>query len=158
MTFATKGGGQRTLPGVELLRCFVDHLLPGGLHAHQLRRAARALNGTTTLEQARALLTPTRSNTSTTMAELAAARTSVALAPTWGDRLLALTDIDAERCPRSVVMPATNPTCGVAARSCDRHGRRTVDALARGRRANHLPVAYSECQGTTWEVDTRNHP
>lgn len=30
VTFATKGGGQCTLPGVEFLRRFVDHVLPKG--------------------------------------------------------------------------------------------------------------------------------
>ena len=43
VTFATKGGHECTLSGVEFFRRFVDHVLPKGLHAHPALRAARAL-------------------------------------------------------------------------------------------------------------------
>ncbi len=43
VTFFTKGDRQCSLPGVEFLRRFVDHVLPSGLHAHPSLRPRRAV-------------------------------------------------------------------------------------------------------------------
>ena len=96
VTFATKGGGQCTLPGVEFLRRFVDHMLPKGFTRIRHYGLLAPCHATTTLERARALLTPTASTSTPT----ASAVGPDASPPTWVERLMALTGIDADRCVR----------------------------------------------------------
>lgn len=108
VTFATKGGRQCTLTGVEFLRRFVDHVLPKGFTRIRHYGLLAPSHATTTLERARELLTPTP--TPTPNAGEASERTP----STWIEQLMALTGIDAERCPR----------CGVG-----RLVRRPLDAL-----------------------------
>jgi len=97
VTFATKGGRECTLPGVEFLRRFVDHVLPPGFTRIRHYGLLAPCHATTTLERARALLTPT-----VTTSASASTITAVAGAtrPTWVERLMALTGVDAGRCPR----------------------------------------------------------
>ena len=87
VTFHTKGGKRSTLHPVELLRRFVQHVLPDGFHKIRhfgLYASAAVAN---TLPAARAALAP------------ASAPTPVApLPPTWRDRLRALTGHDVHRC------------------------------------------------------------
>ena len=104
VTFATKGGGQCTLSGVEFLRRFVDHVLPKGFTRIRHYGLLAPCHATTTLERARALLTPKPTITPTpkpTAVGPGASPSSVDGAPTtWVERLLALTGIDADRCAR----------------------------------------------------------
>ena len=79
VTFATKGGHECTLSGVEFLRRFVDHVLPKGFT--RIRHYG--------------LLAPCHATTITTLAV-----GSGASPPTWVERLMALTGIDADRCVR----------------------------------------------------------
>jgi hypothetical protein len=95
VTSATKGGGQCTLPGVEFLRRFVDHVLPKGFTRIRHYGLLAPCHATTTLERARVLLTPTMTSTTTT--PTVGSETSP---PTWVERLMALTGIDADRCVR----------------------------------------------------------
>jgi hypothetical protein len=96
VTFATKGGGQCTLPGVEFLRRFVDHVLPPGFTRIRHYGLLAPCHATTTLERARVLLTPAVMTSTSTSATVAIASTT----PTWVERLMALTGVDAGRCPR----------------------------------------------------------
>ncbi len=93
VTFATKGGGQCTLPGVDFLRRFVDHVLPKGFTRIRHYGLLAPCHATITLEQARALLTPptpapTRAHTST----------EPTTPPTRIDTLLEVTGFDVGRC------------------------------------------------------------
>jgi len=94
VTFATKGGRECTLSGVEFLRRFVDHVLPKGFTRIRHYGLLAPCHATTTLERARRLLAPTP--TATVSAPAAVERTP----PTWAERLMALTGVDADRCPR----------------------------------------------------------
>lgn len=98
VTFATKGGRECTLPGVEFLRRFVDHVLPKGFTRIRHYGLLAPCHATTTLERARALLTPM-----TTVGAGAVGASSLSaepMPPTWVERLMALTGIDADRCVR----------------------------------------------------------
>jgi hypothetical protein len=107
VTFATKGGGQCTLSGVEFLRRFVDHVLPKGFTRIRHYGLLAPCHATTTLERARVLLTPKPTTTTTTTTPKPTAVGPGALVPsvegappTWVERLLAWTGIDADRCAR----------------------------------------------------------
>ena len=101
VTFATKGGRECTLSGVEFLRRFVDHVLPRGFTRIRHYGLLAPCHATSTLERARVLLTPTPSTTKPTAVGSGDAVPSVEGAPpTWVERLLALTGIDADRCAR----------------------------------------------------------
>ena len=101
VTFATKGGRECTLSGVEFLRRFVDHVLPKGFTRIRHYGLLAPCHATTTLERARMLLTPTPSTTKPTAVGSCDAVPSVEGAPpTWVERLLALTGVDADRCAR----------------------------------------------------------
>lgn len=95
VTFATRDGGQCTLSGVEFLRRFVDHVLPKGFTRIRHYGLLSASHATTTLEQARALLSPPPPSS-----PVATAARGPASSPTWIDRMLALTGVNARRCPR----------------------------------------------------------
>ena len=96
VTFATKGGRECTLAGVEFLRRFVDHVLPKGFTRIRHYGLLAPCHATTTLERARVLLTPP----SPTGATGDPARCVEPASPTWVERLMALTGIDAGQCPR----------------------------------------------------------
>ncbi len=98
VTFATKGGGHCTLSGVEFLRRFVDHVLPKGFTRIRHYGLLAASHATTTLERARALLTPPIPVSPATDATPTTSTTSTAPS-TWIDILLTLTGLDARRCP-----------------------------------------------------------
>ena len=101
VTFATKGGRECTLSGVEFLRRFVDHVLPKGFTRIRHYGLLAPCHATTTLERARVLLTPMMTATTTaTVAPGATRARSESASPTWVERLLALTGIDADRCSR----------------------------------------------------------
>ena len=101
VTFATKGGRECTLSGVEFLRRFVDHVLPWGFTRIRHYGLLAPCHATTTLERARVLLTPMMTATTTATVAPGATRASAESAsPTWVERLLALTGIDADRCSR----------------------------------------------------------
>jgi hypothetical protein len=87
VTFRTKDGNSTTLRPVELVRRFVQHVLPDGFHKirHFGLYAGTAIAGT--LPAARASLTTTK-----------VASQSIPFRPTWRDRLLALTGHDIDRC------------------------------------------------------------
>jgi hypothetical protein len=104
VTFATKGDGQCTLPVFEFLRRFVDHVLPQGLTRIRHYGLLAPCHATTTLERARALLTPTPTTTtlmSTAVGPGASLPSFETVPPTWVERLMALTGIDADRCVRN---------------------------------------------------------
>ena len=114
VTFATKGGRECTLPGVEFLRRFVDHVLPKGFTRIRHYGLLAPSHATTTLERARGLLAPT-TTTTTTVASVVATPEVETTAPTWAERLMALTGVDADRCPhcdvgRFVRWPLDTPT------------------------------------------------
>jgi hypothetical protein len=103
VTFATKGGGQCTLSGVEFLRRFVDHVLPKGFTRIRHYGLLAPCHATTTLERARALLTPKPTITTPKPTSVGPGATVPSVdggPPTWVERLLALTGIDADRCAR----------------------------------------------------------
>jgi hypothetical protein len=91
-------------PGVEFLRRFVDHVLPKGFTRIRHYGLLAPCHATTTPERARVLLTPTPTTTTTpkpTAVGPGASPSSVDGAPpTWVERLLELTGIDADRCVR----------------------------------------------------------
>jgi len=96
VTFTTKHGGTCTLPQLEFLRRLLWHVLPKGFHKirhYGLASASHVRLGT--LDRARSLLLKD---------DPAAAHPSKpehCHAPqTWADCLLALTGVDAMRCPR----------------------------------------------------------
>lgn len=97
VTFATRGGGQCTLAGVEFLRRFVDHVLPKGFTRIRHYGLLAPCHATTTLERARALISPPATNTATTKKTTTS---EVRETSTWVETLMALTGIDAARCPR----------------------------------------------------------
>ena len=96
VTFATKNGGTCTLPQVTFLRRLLLHVLPKGFHKirhYGLCSASHVRLGT--LQRARSLLLPKDAD--------AALRIEVprgAAPQTWVECLLALTGVDAMRCPR----------------------------------------------------------
>jgi hypothetical protein len=100
VTFATKGGGQCTLPGVEFLRRFVDHVLPKGFTRIRHYGLLAPCHATTTLERARVLLTPTTTTAAAAVGPGASPPSAERAPPTWVERLMALTGIDADRCVR----------------------------------------------------------
>jgi hypothetical protein len=95
VTFATKNGGTVTLPGAELIRRFLLHVLPPRYVKIRHYGLCSPAHARTTLEQARALLA-----TTTVAAIVAAPRT----AQEW---LFKLTGIDVGRCPRCGYAPLT---------------------------------------------------
>ena len=97
VTFATKGGGQCTLSGVDFLRRFVDHVLPKGFTRIRHYGLLAPCHATGTLEKARVLLSPPARPPATPSAT--AATQGASGTPTWIERLLALTGVDARRCP-----------------------------------------------------------
>jgi hypothetical protein len=101
VTFATKGGGQCTLTGVDFLRRFVDHVLPKGFTRIRHYGLLAPCHATTTLERARALIAPASTPPVTPTSETTSARD--ATQPTWIETLVALTGIDAGQCPRCSV-------------------------------------------------------
>ncbi len=99
VTFATKGGRELTLPGVEFLRRFLDHVLPKGFTRIRHYGLLAPCHATTTLEQARALLSPLSPRS--LAPPTSSSTTSDADPPTtWIEQLLALTGLDVRRCPR----------------------------------------------------------
>lgn len=97
VTFTTKRGGHCTLAGVDFLRRFVDHVLPRGFTRIWHYGLLAPCHATTTLERARELLappTPPAPPAETSVPEV------ISTPMTWVERLLALTSIDADQCPR----------------------------------------------------------
>ena len=95
VTFATKNGRTCTLSQLEFLRRLLQHVLPKGFHKirhYGLVSASHVRLGW--LEQARALLAPDASANSRSAAAVGG------VPQTWIECLLALTGIDAMRCPR----------------------------------------------------------
>lgn len=99
VTFATKGGGQCTLAGVDFLRRFVDHVLPKGFTRIRHYGLLAPCHATTTLERARALIAPSSTPTVTATPDATSAQAE-SRPPTWIETLMELTGIDAGRCPR----------------------------------------------------------
>ena len=102
VTFATKGGRECTLAGVEFLRRFVDHVLPKGFTRIRPDGLLAPCHATTTLERARGLLAPPQPTTAA-VAPPAPGDTPPSgetPQPTWVERWMALTGIDADRCSR----------------------------------------------------------
>jgi hypothetical protein len=99
VTFATKGGGQCTLSGVDFLRRFVDHVLPKGFTRIRHYGLLAPCHATTTLERARALIAPRTMAAATSPPDATSAQAE-SQPPTWIETLLELTGIDAGRCPR----------------------------------------------------------
>lgn len=99
VTFATKGGRTLTLPGVEFLRRFVQHVLPKGFTKLRHYGLLAPRHATTTLERARALLTP--AVPASGAREVPVPPSAARAAPeTWVECLLALTGFDARKCPQ----------------------------------------------------------
>jgi len=96
VTFATKDGRTVTLDGVEFLRRFVQHVLPKGFTKLRHYGLLAPCHATTTLEHARALLEPATQAPilPTTLIPDGVSHQS------WIECLLALTGLDATRCPR----------------------------------------------------------
>ncbi|MEI8257802.1 MAG: transposase [Deltaproteobacteria bacterium] len=98
VTFATRGHQTVTVPAVEFLRRFLDHVLPHGFTKIRHDGLLAPCHATTTLKTARALLAPRSSNTPAAPSPCDA---QDGPAPqTWLERLLPLTGVDALRCPR----------------------------------------------------------
>ena len=93
VTFATKKGREITLPGEEFLRRFTEHVLPKGFTRIRHDGLLAARHATTTLERARALLTPTP-----TVAPTAVIPRVTPAPSTWQERLRRITGEDATRC------------------------------------------------------------
>ena len=100
VTFATRGGGQCTLAGVDFLRRFVEHVLPKGFTRIRHYGLLAPCHATTTLERARVLLTPSTPVAPTTEPSRITPDGAEPLPPTWVEQLLALTGVDAGRCAR----------------------------------------------------------
>ena len=95
VTFRTKNGATCTLHPVEFLRRLLWHVLPKGFHKirhYGLASASHVRLGT--LEHARSLLDPHKTAAQRTEADHGDAP------QTWVECLLALTGVDALRCPR----------------------------------------------------------
>jgi len=114
VTFATKDGGTETLDGIRFLRRFLEHVLPKGFVRIRHFGLLAACHATTTLEYARALLAPACS------LEPAAKPIEDLVSPrTWVEILLALTSVDALRCPccglgRMILCPLADTTASPA--------------------------------------------
>jgi len=94
VTFATKDGRTESLDGVEFLRRFLEHVLPKGFVRIRHFGLLAPCHATKTLERARALLPPPRAK------EPVPIPTEDLVSPqTWVEILLALTGVDALRCP-----------------------------------------------------------
>jgi hypothetical protein len=89
VTFRTKNGKTVTLPGEDFLARFVDHVLPKQYVKIRHIGLMAASNVNTKLARARALLT----------GPVAAPTVPARTVMTWIDALLALTGVDARRCP-----------------------------------------------------------
>jgi hypothetical protein len=103
VTFATKKGGLLTLSGVDFLRRFVEHVLPKGFVRIRHYGLLAPCHAKTTLERARVLLTPSTPGVPTTRPPHTTPEGAEASPPTWVERLLALTGVDAGRCARCLV-------------------------------------------------------
>jgi hypothetical protein len=96
VTFATKDGREVTLEPVDFLRRFVQHVLPAGFVRIRHYGLLAPCHATSTLELARSLLAP-----AAPAADPPPVVTANPQEPwTWIGCLLALTGIDAQRCPR----------------------------------------------------------
>ena len=101
VTFATKGRRTLTLTGVEFLRRFVQHVLPKGFTKIRHYGLLAPSHATTTLERARALLTPAPPAPPAPAAPASPRPLGASAAPeSWIECLLALTGVDALKCPR----------------------------------------------------------
>ena len=102
VTFATKGGRECTLSGVEFLRRFVDHVLPNGFTRIRHYGLLAPCHATTTLERARVLIAPPQPTTTAATPPAPGDTPTNVETPqlTWVERLMALTGIDADRCSR----------------------------------------------------------
>ena len=101
VTFATKGGGQCTLSGVDFLRRFVDHVLPKGFTRIRHYGLLAACHATSTLERARTLISRSSTPAATPTPDTTSVRAEAQ--STWIEALLELTGIDAGQCPRCSV-------------------------------------------------------
>jgi hypothetical protein len=99
VTFVTKGGKTVTVSSVEFLRRFLDHVLPHGFTKIRHYGLLAPCHATTTLERARALIAP---HSQLRSAESTAADSSLSPPESWVECLLALTGVDALRCPRCI--------------------------------------------------------
>lgn len=98
VTFVTKAGRTVSVPGVEFLRRFIDHVLPHGFTKIRHYGLLAPCHATTTLEHSRALIAPAARSAP---GDTAATSTSEDSIPqSWNDCLFALTGIDALQCPR----------------------------------------------------------
>lgn len=90
VTFRTKDGGRKTLPGVQFLRRFLQHVLPHGFVKIRHYGLLAPGNVPTRLESARQLLATSPPDP----------ETPAKLPQDWIDCLIALVGQDALRCPR----------------------------------------------------------
>jgi Putative transposase len=96
--FATKGGPECVLSGVEFLQRFVDHVLPKGFTRIRHYELLEPCHATTMLERARVLIAPPPQPATLTPDDTPTS--SKGALPTWVERLMALTGIDADRSVR----------------------------------------------------------
>ena len=107
--FRTKDGKTTTVPPVEFLRRFIQHVLPDGFHKIRhagLYASANVANGS--LDAARAAVAPAETTT-------APDESTAVLEPSWDERMLKLTGRDVNLCPRCGScldhVPLPSPTC-----------------------------------------------
>ena len=96
--FATKGGPECVLSGVEFLQRFVDHVLPKGFTRIRHYELLAPCHATTALERARVLIAPPPQPATLTPDDTPTSGKGAL--PTWVERLMALTGIDADRSVR----------------------------------------------------------
>ncbi len=96
VTFRSKEGKLHTVTGVEFLRRFIQHVLPPGFVKIRHYGLYAAGNVPTKLEQARALLVPSRHN----QPQVQPSGSPPAPTPTWQQSLQITTGRDVSCCPR----------------------------------------------------------